>query len=118
MKLLFTYLGHVKPYVRMTKNGKWVDPQAQQYIANQTEIKYSLKGQMTGEIFDKVPICISGAIFSKSRKGDLDNIVKAVLDAMQGIVFTNDLWIDRIVFTRKFEKFDAFAVNVEKLEIK
>jgi hypothetical protein len=34
----------VKPYVRMTRRGKFVDKQAQEYLANTADFKYREKG--------------------------------------------------------------------------
>jgi len=36
------------------------------------------------------PVCVSITVYRERKAGDLDNRIKIVLDAMQGIFYTND----------------------------
>jgi Holliday junction resolvase RusA-like endonuclease len=85
----------------MTQRSKFADSNAQDYIANQFEIKLKIKEQMNAQgltmLPDKKSLYFSLDYWppkGKQHKGDLDNILKAVVDALQGVVFSNDAWID------------------------
>lgn len=89
------------PYVRMTQRGKWGSPRAQDYLANQATIKTELLqriSEMDYTMFrrgQRLRVDIVVVVpHSKARVGDIDNIAKAILDAMQGLVYENDSWID------------------------
>lgn len=119
--------GAVKPYVRMTRRGKWmaykrkgdkliINP-AQQYIANQELLKRSIKEQLVekGYRTDQLPIfknkqplrCHIILIVRKDlHRKDLDNQIKALLDSAQGLIFENDLWIDTITAERSLGQED------------
>jgi Holliday junction resolvase RusA-like endonuclease len=102
---VFTIEESIFPYVRMTQKTKFTDPTAQMYLRNKGILKFYLQQQMdAGEfsIFTKQPMgCDLSFNVVQLHKCDLDNLVKAVLDAAQGIVFTNDSWIDSISARRK-----------------
>ncbi len=125
--------GEVVPYVRMTrrglhrayivKNGKPVRNPAQRYLASQDDLKYAIKQQLLakGHQADALPlfkngqpiqvmltVCVSRRLHTK----DLDNQVKAILDAAQGLIFENDLWIDRISAERSLGEEDLVELVV------
>jgi Holliday junction resolvase RusA-like endonuclease len=60
--------------------------------------------------------CTLVVSFSVCRVGDLDNMLKSLLDNMQGIVFENDKLIDKIVATRqkvaKGEESIVFSISL------
>jgi len=91
-----------KPYVRMTQKGKWVKPEAQAYLSSQHEIAHAFKAIMAlnewtmiprGTSLDVTVIIHHGHGFNNR---DLDNEVKAIMDAAQGVVFEDDRWIDHL----------------------
>ena len=95
--MLFTYTDKIKPYVRMTQKGKWNDPQAREYMASKAALAQSLKGEMLlsgyRSIPAKVPFKVS--LFYQAPnvyQFDLANVLKAVMDAAQGVVFPDDRW--------------------------
>ena len=89
-----------KPYVRMTQRGKFVRPEAQAYLASKDALQLQLNQQMVDlpMLSESTPLHVDILIDHAHRfnNRDLDNEIKAILDAMQGIVFKNDCWIDRI----------------------
>ena len=97
---MFSLVGPFKPYVRMTQRSKWGNPEAQAYLESQFNLKTQFRAQMGGRECIKrgerltVVIAITHAGGYHNR--DLDNEIKAILDAAQGIVFEDDRWIDRI----------------------
>jgi len=98
----FVIRGKVKPYVRMTQRGKWVDSQAQEYLASKKSIGLQLRQQMTQNDWqmlpEKIPLVVrmtfqlGGAV----HVADIDNQCKATLDSAQGIVFKDDRWVDAL----------------------
>lgn len=99
----FTLTGHITPYVRMTQGGKFSDPAAQRYLASQEALRVQMKAQMAAAGAEMLPaktkLGVDGWV-GTDRKGDLDNIIKAILDAAQGIVFPDDRWVDFIIVHR------------------
>ena len=100
----FTITGKIKPYVRMTRRGKWVDQQAQEYLASQDDIRWQLALQGRPALLPaKTPLNVS-LVFTFPggwHNADLDNQIKAVLDAAKGIVWKDDRWIDSLYGARK-----------------
>jgi Holliday junction resolvase RusA-like endonuclease len=94
----FTIEGRFKPYVRMTQRGKYVKPEAREYLASKDAIAWQLNAEMHQRGWEMLPgqtplwveIRISPALHNR----DLDNEAKALLDAMQGVVFPDDRWVD------------------------
>jgi Holliday junction resolvase RusA-like endonuclease len=102
----FSISGKIKPYVRMTQRGKFVKPQAKEYLNSKSSIAWQLKAQMVKRNWEMLPkqTPLQVALFITQPKAlhraDLDNIIKAVLDAAQGIVYPNDCWVDDITSRR------------------
>ena len=102
----FKIKNYIVPAVRMTQGSKW-NTRSQRYLASQTKIGYQLKHQMRDNDWEMLPNSTPlKCAIRVHRKGglhtcDLDNIVKAILDAAQKIVFKNDLWIDEIEARRE-----------------
>ena len=100
----FMLTGHITPYVRMTQGGKFSDQQAWRYLASQEALRVQMRAQMASEGAVMLPAKTRlevEAVIRTDRKGDLDNIVKAILDAAQGVVFLDDRWVDRISAERE-----------------
>lgn len=116
--MIFEIQGKIKPYVRMTQRGKWVEPNAIEYLRSKRSIQLQIKNQMTladlDKLPDKTPLKASIAIRMPGvHKCDLDNLVKALLDAAQAIAFKDDRWIDAISATRKVDTDYACVFSVE-----
>lgn len=125
--LRFTLTGKIKPYVRMTQRGKFVRTrngkltQAAEYLDSREALQWQFSEQMRGrEPFGKVPLCVSITIFHQGgyHNHDLDNVIKAILDAMNGIVYQDDRWIDAVcaVRGRADDEEPGTAVRVGVLE--
>lgn len=98
-RIEFILTGHITPYVRMTQGGKFSDPAAQRYLASQEALRVQMKTQMAAAGAEMLPAKRSldvMVMIGTDRKGDLDNLVKAILDAAQGVVFADDRWVDWI----------------------
>jgi Holliday junction resolvase RusA-like endonuclease len=98
----FTILGRIVPYVRMTQRSKWADPRARLYLDSQAAIRWQLTSQMLENSWTMLPqreplvATITFCIGKRMHTTDADNICKAVIDAAQGVVYSNDCWIDEL----------------------
>jgi len=100
----FQLTGKIKPYVRMTQKGKHVDPQAQEYLVSKDALQWQMRQQMQQNDWAAtrrgIPLGATLIVRPARHDSGLDNIVKAVLDAAQGIVYEDDRWIDYIRSSR------------------
>ena len=101
----FVIDGWIKPYVRMTQRGKWKSRDAQEYLTNKAAISWQLKCQMADAWViwpEGTPLAVTlrFEIPRKLHYCDLDNLVKAVLDAAQTVLFADDRYVDRIRASR------------------
>ena len=58
------------------------------------------------------PVSVRGRVYFPNRRGDLDNRIKPVLDALQGFAYENDSQVWELLFTREIDK-DNPRVEVE-----
>lgn len=118
----FLIKGKFKPYVRMTQRGKWVNPQAQEYLSSKAGIGLQLKAQMNRAGWEmlpaKTPLTVHILIYHENgfHNRDLDNEIKALLDAAQGIAFHNDCWIDAITARRVEHHQDCVIMSVSTID--
>ena len=87
----------------MTKRGKYVKPEAQEYLASKEALSWKIKNMLQNKGVDMMPantpLRVIIRLFAPSSPGhncDLDNQVKAILDACNGIAYPDDRWIDSI----------------------
>lgn len=102
----FLITGKIKPYVRMTRRGKWRDENAQEYLASQMAIGRQIQNQMALNGWVMLPIKtplkleVTAILPERLYTFDIDNLGKAIQDALQGIVLQNDCWIIETRFTK------------------
>jgi len=110
--------GPFKPYVRMTQRGKWVKPEAKAYLASKQRLQFQLYSEMVDRPMmpGQAPLAVFLVISHSGgfHNRDLDNEIKALLDAMNGIVYPDDRWIDEIRASRVEGDRDAIHVYVEQ----
>lgn len=80
------------PYVRMTQRGKYVSRRAQAYMASQEAFALKLKVAASRA---GVELTLPGERFAlavcfPAGRGDLDNRLKALMDALSGLVWPDD----------------------------
>lgn len=96
--------GKPVPYVRMTQRGKFVRPEAKRYLASKAWLANQMRAQMAGRPpLGREPLIVHLEFWytrGPDHRRDLDNEIKAVLDAGNGIVWEDDRWIDVIVASR------------------
>jgi Holliday junction resolvase RusA-like endonuclease len=91
--------GPVKPYVRMTQRSMWVNKQALEYRASKEALQMAMRCEMSRncwEMLARESLSVNIAFGRVVRRQDLDNLVKAILDAGNKIVWRDDRWIDQI----------------------
>ena len=107
---------HVIPYVRMTRRGKHARPNARRYLAHQQDLAWEMRRRLMGVApLGREPLQVSITILTDGpapHNCDLDNQVKAILDAAKGILFEDDRWVDRIVAERRGSDRDVIRVTV------
>lgn len=108
------------PYVRMTQKGKFVRENAKRYLASKAAIAWEMKiGLGDREPFAKgVPLKVR-IIFEcqvVDHHKDCDNLIKATLDAANGIIWADDRWVDEIHARRiKSPAGDRTIIVVEEI---
>jgi Holliday junction resolvase RusA-like endonuclease len=97
--------------------------QAQQYLTSEAQLQLKFKECMTlhdEEMFpDRTPLIIMGIIMVPAAQGhkcDLDNLIKAILDAGNKFLFPDDRWIDHVTFSRLISKDFTGVISVSICE--
>ena len=62
-------------------------------------------------VFPEGPVGVSAIVYFPNRRGDLDNRLKPVLDALQGVAYSDDRQIVAINAVRQIDK-DSPRVEV------
>lgn len=120
--MYFFITGPIVPYVRMTQRSKYANPRARKYNADQVRIKAELRARMVEQNWQMIergaPLQISVWIKMTKRLhvSDLDNQLKAVLDALQGVAFEDDRWCDKLTVLRWLGDQDKITAWVSKYE--
>ena len=110
------YEGEFKPYVRMTQRGKFVKPEAKDYLSSKAAMALAFKQHMNGNLLERKPITVDIIIHHKGgyHHRDLDNEIKAIFDACNGTVWEDDRWVDVVRAKRKRGDRDLIIVDVEQ----
>ena len=112
----------VKPYVRMTRRGKYVNPKAQAYLTSKSELSWKIKNILQNPGYEmmpaRTPLRVTIYLYVPSEPGhrcDLDNQVKAILDACNGIAFPDDRWVDAIEAERRIGVDPRLILYIKKI---
>jgi Holliday junction resolvase RusA-like endonuclease len=112
----------IKPYVRMTQRGKFVKKDAQEYLASKEELQLKIKSYMNKHDLDKfpekTPLTFSMSVHVPTSQGfraDLDNIIKAVADACNDIVYPDDRYINKIDAARWIDNKNYLVLRIDEL---
>ena len=110
--MIFRLTFPIKAAVRMTQRGKFSSPQAREYLANRDLIRLTLINQMTVNGFEMLPartplkLTVDMTVTKNLHTKDFDNLIKSLGDAMKGVVYPDDRWIDRCFFDRRADTLD------------
>jgi len=92
----------VIPYVRMTQRSKYVNERAIAYMDWMANFRIAIHQKLLKQNFPQLLVkkpMYARIMFYETRvrhNRDLDNMIKAVMDACQGVLFRNDMWFDHI----------------------
>jgi Holliday junction resolvase RusA-like endonuclease len=96
--------GPVVPYTRMTRGSLWTD-RSKRYLASQAALRLQMQSEMAlngWTMFPaRLPLQVRIAFGWCVHTHDLSNLLKAVEDAGNKIVWSDDRWIDRIETSRE-----------------
>ena len=115
-----TPIGKARPRFGRTKSGQVVTFTAQKTRNFERDLRSLAQVAMIGKTVLEGPVKVTlTACFShKTKTGwhvsrpDLDNIIKAVLDALNGIVFDDDSAVCELVASKKYDSEERIEVQV------
>jgi len=115
-EMKFYLLGRFKPYVRMTQRSKWVDKEALAYLASKDVMANQVREQMQQHGWEMIPrgrpLWVEIDVLRTRHNRDLDNEIKAILDAAQGVAFEDDRWVDAIDARRQDTSVDGVTLRI------
>ena len=98
--MYFEIQGRIVPYVRMTQRSMWVNRRALVYRADQQRLRgmfISLMEQEQWTPFERRErLYLMLEVAPSDHRRDLSNELKAIEDAMQGVVYPDDRWIEAL----------------------
>lgn len=109
----FTVPGRPVPYVRTTQRQKFVDRSYHRYQEFKNHVawlgKLATKEQLNGPVAIEIDFYMTG-----KGRGDLDNLIKGVLDSLNKICFADDSQIVEI----KARKWRVLDKDDQRVEVK
>lgn len=129
-----TLTANVEPMgcVRMTQRGKWTSPAAQRYIAYKGTLSWLLQKRWASEPTE----CICGIKITfympipkswsqkkrkehegqlHNKKPDIDNIIKGLFDAANGIIWKDDNQVARVEAEKRYSSQPRIEMEVTLL---
>lgn len=85
----FVIPGRPVPAARMTRRGKWIKRNAARYLAYKSHVGWVARQHFKEPLEGPIGIKVI-AYWWGGRPGDLDNILKAIQDGMNGIAWYDD----------------------------
>lgn len=101
--LALTFPGRPVPAARMTRNGKWVRPDAQRYLAYKEEIGWRAREVVKDILLGPLAVAIK-AYYGGGKAADVDNLAKSILDACNMVVWNDDTQIEELHIYRRIGK--------------
>lgn len=114
----FTVPGRPVPAVRMTRRSKWVDPQAQRHLEYKEFVGWIAKQAYKGEpLTGDVAVRFTFYLKPKGRRPDLSNLSKMIEDALNKIVWKDDVQVAHSEATRIFSESEPERVEIVVEEV-
>lgn len=102
--IYFTVPGKAVPAVRMTQKGKF-KKEAQRYLAYKFEVGLEANKHFKAPLEGKIAVNIQ-FVFNDKRRRDIDNLIKSILDGMNGIAYKDDSQVYSVIAAK-----DTFPVT-------
>lgn len=107
----FTVPGRPVPAVRMTQRSKFCDKQALRYLEYKDRVK--LFAIVSGVKPKEGEVLLSMTFFFKNKKlPDIDNLVKAIMDGLNGIAYQDDRQVGTLWVRRKFAEDERAEIEI------
>jgi Holliday junction resolvase RusA-like endonuclease len=105
----------------MTRAGKYIKPEALEYRASQADLAWQIHQQMVErgmlKLPGQTPLRANVKIQTVNlHTCDLDNQLKAILDAGNKILYPDDRWIDHVIVERSKGPADITVFTIGTLE--
>lgn len=99
--LTIVITGEIVPYTRVGRE-RWT-ARAKRYFSSRDGLRSMLAAEARGKVDDAWRSgrwSVSATFHRYKRRGDLDNLLKAVLDAFEGVLWDNDVQVDSFTARR------------------
>lgn len=63
----------------------------------------------------EMPLSVEMEFYVQKDRADLDNLCKAVLDGLQGVIFKNDKQVKRLLLTKSVSKIPCVIVRIKEI---
>lgn len=110
----FVVPGRPVPAVRMTRRGKWVKKRAQRYLAYKDQVGWVARVAGIKRIGGPVKVSMT-FYFANNQLPDVDNLVKAIMDGLNGIAWSDDRQVIRVEAERR--KGEPERAEIEIMEV-
>jgi len=108
----FTVPGRPVPAARMTRRGKYLKRSAQRYLAYKDAVGWAARVALKEPFAGPVGVEIWAYIAGGRRPGDTDNLGKALLDGMNGIIYFDDIQVVDLIVHRRMGKPQRAEIRV------
>lgn len=96
----FTVPGRPVPAARMTHKGKFVSKQAERYLNYKNKVGWIARQNRVKRL--EGAVCVELYLYLHGgRQGDADNYAKSILDGLNGIAWTDDEKVKRLVVEKR-----------------
>ncbi|WP_028547225.1 RusA family crossover junction endodeoxyribonuclease [Paenibacillus taiwanensis] len=124
---------NIKPMgaVRMTQKGKYMDPNALRYLNYKQEIAYKMRQTVSAAKLGPIAVKVTfhmlipeswthkrrHALVGQhcAKKPDIDNLIKGVFDAANGILWKDDNQVVMVESQKRYALIPGIEIEVEEL---
>ena len=111
MTVILPYPPSANRYWRVVNGRPIVSKAAREY-----KIEAGWKAKAQGQQIMVGPVSVTIAVYRPQKRGDLDNLLKVILDALNGIAYDDDAQIVEIK-ARRFDDKSNPRVEIDVIEV-
>lgn len=106
--------GRPVPAVRMTQRGKYIKPQAQRYLVYKDMVGWQGRSKIKTPLPKSTNASVSIQFYiHKGQTPDIDNLIKSILDGLNGIAWQDDKQVVKVIA----ERLSAGSKDCERAEV-